>query len=96
MFLERLTLKNFRCFENVELKFTERMSVIAGDNGSGKTAVLEAAAIAAGTLFQPIDELNGKSINKRDATLMPFPTGIFTGRRSTVSGRNCGMWLSSE
>ena len=47
MFLESLTLKNFRCFENAELKFTERMSVIAGDNGSWKIAVLEAAAIAA-------------------------------------------------
>lgn len=79
MFLESLTLKNFRCFDNTELKFTERMSVIAGDNGSGKTAVLEAAAIAAGTMFQPIDELSGKSINKRDATLMPFPTGSLPG-----------------
>ena len=47
MFLESLTLKNFRCFDNTELKFTERMSVIAGDNGSWKTAVLEAAAIEA-------------------------------------------------
>ena len=79
MFLECLTLKNFRCFESVKFDFTERMSVIAGDNGSGKTSVLEAAAIAAGTLFQPIGELSGKPINKRDATMMPFPTGSLAG-----------------
>lgn len=79
MFLECLTLKNFRCFANAKFDFTERLSVIAGDNGSGKTAVLEAAAIAAGTLFQPMGELSGKSINKRDATLMPFSTGSLLG-----------------
>ena len=82
MFIECIKVKNFRCFENVEFDFTERMTVIAGDNGSGKTAVLEAAAIAAGTMFQPMDELSGKSINKRDAALKPFPTGSLAGGES--------------
>ena len=82
MFLERLMLKNFRCFENAEFSFLERMTVVAGDNGSGKTAVLEAAVIAAGTLFQPMDELSGKPINKRDAMLKPFSTGSLQGGES--------------
>ena len=82
MFLDRMSLKNFRCFENPEIDFKERVSVIAGDNGSGKTAILEAAAIAAGTLFQPMDEINGKSISKRDASIRPFSVGSLPGGES--------------
>lgn len=79
MFLERLTLKNYRCFENTEIRFSERMSVIVGDNGSGKTAILEAAAIAAGTLVQPIDEVRSRNIDKRDATIKSFEIGSVPG-----------------
>jgi predicted ATP-binding protein involved in virulence len=44
--IDRLTLKNFRCFEEKTIDFHPRFNVLIGDNGSGKTAVLRGLAVA--------------------------------------------------
>ncbi|WP_227789369.1 MULTISPECIES: DUF3226 domain-containing protein [unclassified Nodularia (in: cyanobacteria)] len=40
--LRSLTLKNFRCFQNLTLEPLERVNLIAGKNNVGKTSLLEA------------------------------------------------------
>ena len=40
--LQTVQLKNFRCFEFIELNFNEPLILIHGKNGSGKTSLLEA------------------------------------------------------
>ena len=50
MFLESLILHNFRCFSDLTVNFNNRLTVIVGGNGAGKSTVLDAATIAAGTL----------------------------------------------
>ena len=47
MRLERLRLGRFRGFESVELKPAPRINLITGDNGAGKTSLLEAAHLLA-------------------------------------------------
>jgi predicted ATP-binding protein involved in virulence len=47
MNLEQLNLANFRGFEQIELGIKNNMTVIAGVNGSGKSAILRAIATAA-------------------------------------------------
>lgn len=42
MVIEQLTLKNFRCFKQYTLDFLAPISCIIGDNGSGKSSILEA------------------------------------------------------
>ena len=42
MYLTSLALKNFRCFQSIELVFNKKLIVIEGPNGSGKTSLLEA------------------------------------------------------
>ncbi len=42
--IDRLTLKNFRCFEERTIDFHPRFNVLIGDNGTGKTAVCDALA----------------------------------------------------
>ena len=42
MYLSFLKASNFRCFENIELEFGQKYNLIYGENGSGKTSVLEA------------------------------------------------------
>ncbi len=56
MNLKQLVLHNFRCFEKLEVEFHDRLTVIVGANGAGKTTVLEAAAVAAGTLLYSFDD----------------------------------------
>jgi len=39
--VRKLELKQFRCFKESSFEFTEPMTLIAGQNGSGKTSILE-------------------------------------------------------
>lgn len=45
MILENLRLINFRNYENLEISFSPGINFITGDNGSGKTNILEAISI---------------------------------------------------
>jgi len=51
MKLRKLTVFNFRCFETSHFEFTEHFNLIVGENGRGKTAALDAAAVAIGSWF---------------------------------------------
>jgi predicted ATP-dependent endonuclease of OLD family len=42
MYLEKLTIKNFRNFSEAQFKFTKGVNSIIGENGSGKTNLFEA------------------------------------------------------
>ncbi len=45
-FLQTLQLKHFRCFSSFEIEFHPRLTVLSALNGQGKTALLDAIAIA--------------------------------------------------
>lgn len=46
MILQSVTVENFRCFESLKIGFESDVNVIVGVNGAGKTALLDAIAIA--------------------------------------------------
>lgn len=75
MRLETLTLENYRLFSDLTLTFHEKLTVLAGDNGSGKTSVLEGAAVALGALFTKLDGITGMSLNRSDARLKAYTLG---------------------
>lgn len=65
MYLEKLKLHNYRCYENLEIDFHKNLTVIVGKNGAGKTTILEAAAIALGTWFVGFNDISSKGIDKK-------------------------------
>ena len=75
MHLNTITLHNFRCFDELNIHFNPRLSVIVGNNASGKSTILEAAAIAAGTLTAAMDGLTNYGIKKSDAHYKYFNMG---------------------
>lgn len=75
MKIQRIQLNNYRCFENIEIDFHDSLTVLVGNNGAGKTAVLEGITVALGTLFTGLDGLSGISINKKDARLKAYQMG---------------------
>lgn len=60
MFLKEIHLINFKCFADAEFHFPNRLTVFIGDNGSGKSAVMDGVARA---LKNVVDDLylNGKN-----------------------------------
>lgn len=46
MHIDRLKLKNFRCYEDLEIDFAPTLTVLVGENGRGKTAIFDALSIA--------------------------------------------------
>jgi AAA15 family ATPase/GTPase len=40
--IEKISIKNFRCFGNTTIEGFKRINLIGGLNNSGKTALLEA------------------------------------------------------
>lgn len=75
MYLQRITLHNFKCFEDVSIDFNEKLTVIVGINGAGKTSVLEGISIALSTMFTPLDGAKGRGIDKSQARLKAYTMG---------------------
>jgi DNA replication and repair protein RecF len=42
MFLKKIELQNFRLHRNTSIEFSDKLNLIAGGNGQGKTTILEA------------------------------------------------------
>lgn len=44
--IDQIEIQNFRCFRRLDIPFCRRINILVGDNGSGKTAILEAIYLA--------------------------------------------------
>lgn len=64
-----MTLKNFRAFEERTFTFHPEFNVIIGANAAGKTAVLEALAVAAGSWLLGIKGKDSRHIRPEDVRL---------------------------
>mgnify|MGYP004541394875 CR=1 FL=1 len=64
MYIEKLKLHNFRCYENLEIDFHKQLTVIVGKNGAGKTTILEATAIALGAWFIGFNNISSKAFDR--------------------------------
>lgn len=51
MKLDRIKLKHFRCFEDFEMEFAEKVTVLFGRNGVGKTSLIHAISKALSFMF---------------------------------------------
>ena len=75
MQIDRIIIKNFRCFENYEAKFNKELTVIIGDNGSGKSVLMDAVSIAVGTFLTGFDGIKSPDIANDDAIRKFYDSG---------------------
>lgn len=66
MRLDRLRLRNFRCFEDLTVRFDEKLTVIIAENGAGKTAILDAIAIGFGRYLTKLPGVSGRAAKDTD------------------------------
>ena len=64
MHLEQLTLENFRACEQLEIPLGRRLTVLLGNNGSGKTSVLAGIAIGLGAALTHLPSVSGITFKK--------------------------------
>lgn len=67
MKLKKVRITNYRCFKEADIDFDEHTTLIVGKNGAGKTAILDAVAVAISTFLLGIDGGVSRSISKDDA-----------------------------
>ena len=81
MRINHLDLSNFRCFKERSFAFHQRFTLLIGANATGKTAILDALAVALGAALIPVPHAPNGPIRYRDVRRTHHPigeTGHFT------------------
>lgn len=86
MHLDHLTLENFRACEQLEIPLGRRLTALLGNNGSGKTSVLDGIAIGLGAALTHLPSVSGITFKKagdirqQGNTLAPYTRVALTMR----------------
>lgn len=78
MRIESALLKNFRGFERWEGSFSPHINVLVGENGSGKSAMLDALAVGVGSFFLGVDGVSARVIEMDDVRVLHAKQGDTT------------------
>lgn len=81
MRLDELELTNFRKFEHFSIDFDERMTVLVGENGSGKSAVLDAACAVLDSFTYHVLLGLQRHLDSSDARVCRYGIGGVTDRQ---------------
>lgn len=74
MRIDSLLLENFKGFNRRELFFHPQFTLIVGENGSGKTSLLDALSVALGSWFLGISGVETRPIRQDEVRLQAFPS----------------------
>ena len=75
MNIQSIKIRNFRGFENFEAELHPQLTVVVGNNGAGKSSLLDALSISVGTFFSGLDGVSCPGIHKDDVTCKSFEMG---------------------
>jgi predicted ATP-binding protein involved in virulence len=72
MRIDKIRIKNFKGFEEETFSLNPQFTIFIGDNAKGKTSVLDALAVAAGSFLRGIDvaKLESRSIDKSEIRVL--------------------------
>ncbi len=69
--LDRISLRNFRCFADCTVDLHPKLTVLVAENGRGKTAILDAIAIALGLFVDTVSGVQQSSgFSRQDIRLV--------------------------
>lgn len=84
MIINTIDLINFRNFENATFNFPTNFTVVIGENGKGKSSILQGLRVAAGTFLMGIDEADRYHIQKEDVRRIDLDNRFVPQRGCTV------------
>ena len=85
MVIKSIKLNNFRCHTDFSYDFNEKTAVIVGENGSGKTSILEAIYLA----------LRGKSFRATDPDILRRESDFYRVEVDFCDGEKTAVWYGS-
>lgn len=96
MHINQLTLTNFKCFEQQTFDLHPQFTLFVGDNGSGKTSVLDGLSIAAGSWLLGVDGRVSRPIRRHEVRLNAQLAGLDAGMRLDSDKRMNGAGYAWE
>jgi predicted ATP-binding protein involved in virulence len=74
MRIDSLLLENFKGFQRRELTFHPQFNLVVGENGTGKTSLLDALAVAVGSWYLGVAGVDTRHIYPHEVRLQPYPS----------------------
>lgn len=75
MYIKSISLKNFRCYEDIQVSFDREYTVLVGVNGVGKSTILDAVAVALGSYLAGFDGITSNRLWHTDAHRKMYEMG---------------------
>ncbi|MEN8221243.1 MAG: AAA family ATPase [Pseudomonadota bacterium] len=75
MRIDHLEVTNFKGFEHKKIEFSPQFNLLSGDNGTGKTAVLDALAVGMGTLLLGFENIYSRTIRPSEMRHVGYKLG---------------------
>ena len=72
MKINRVKLFNYRCFKELELELNDSFTILVGNNGSGKSTILDGISLGLASYFVGMKGDSPKGIDKRMFDLKPM------------------------
>ena len=77
MRIDKVRIRNFRGIEDLEINLHKQFNLFIGENGAGKTAILEALAVAVGSFFSGMPGIQSRHIRITDIRYFKTPEGSY-------------------
>lgn len=82
--VDRLNLRNFRCFAECTIELHPQLTVLVAENARGKTAILDAIGIALGTFVDTVANTpQSHGFYRTDVRLVPGKSGAMDSKLPT-------------
>jgi predicted ATP-binding protein involved in virulence len=84
MRIDKIHIQGFRGIDELKMDLNPKFNLIIGENGSGKTAILEAISVAMGALFLGMPGASTRTIRDEDIRYFKTPEGTFEYAQKTL------------
>ena len=81
MKISDIKIENFRCFKSLSVSFDSQMNVFAGNNGAGKSSVLDAVSVGIGSFLLGVEGVSAPGIHKSDVRFVSYEIGSVIDRQ---------------